>query len=107
MAAPDGYKLITEGDASIVFPEGNQVFYNKAQIVNRDMSIAVLNAFVALREKEWTDKRKFLLFLVLSESLIMFVGEKKRQRQLKKAQAKDEIPENGILFLPVSGPCHS
>lgn len=36
---------VTEGRATIAL-EGNTVFYNKAQVVNRDLSVAVLRWFV-------------------------------------------------------------
>lgn len=47
--------LVTEGLAKILI-NGNDVFYNKAQIVNRDLSIAVLRTFVAKREEELLSK---------------------------------------------------
>lgn len=31
-AAPPGFKLIEEGSASMLFSEGNEVFYNKVQV---------------------------------------------------------------------------
>jgi tRNA (guanine26-N2/guanine27-N2)-dimethyltransferase len=43
--------ILREGEADILL-HGNDVFYNKAQIVNRDMSIAVLRAFAAKRQEE-------------------------------------------------------
>ncbi|KAG0596587.1 hypothetical protein M758_UG268000 [Ceratodon purpureus] len=43
--------ILREGEADILL-HGNDVFYNKAQIVNRDLSIAVLRAFAAKRQEE-------------------------------------------------------
>ncbi|CAM6032724.1 unnamed protein product [Sphagnum compactum] len=43
--------ILREGEADILI-HGNDVFYNKAQIVNRDLSIAVLRAFAAKRQQE-------------------------------------------------------
>ncbi|CAD7703013.1 unnamed protein product [Ostreobium quekettii] len=43
--------LIREGKAAIL-QHGNEVFYNKAQVINRDLSIAVLKYFAEQREAE-------------------------------------------------------
>lgn len=43
--------ILREGEADILL-HGNDVFYNKAQVVNRDMSIAVLRVFAAKRQEE-------------------------------------------------------
>ena len=45
-SVPDGLSSVTEGKATILH-DGNDVFYNKAQVVNRDISIAVLRWFSA------------------------------------------------------------
>ncbi|KAF0691189.1 Aste57867_17537 [Aphanomyces stellatus] len=45
-------EIISEGRAKILFPKGNQVFYNKVQVLNRDLSIAVINQFAHERAKE-------------------------------------------------------
>lgn len=45
------YSILREGEADILL-RGNDVFYNKAQIVNRDISIAVIRTFAAKREEE-------------------------------------------------------
>jgi len=49
---PDGFTTVTEGKATILYPKGNQVFYNPAQEVNRDLSIMMIKLFQAQREKE-------------------------------------------------------
>eukprot|EP01018_Ginkgo_biloba_P003229 Gb_38019 [translate_table: standard] len=50
---PNQYTILKEGDADILM-HGNDVFYNKTQVVNRDLSIAVLRTFVAKRKEEHT-----------------------------------------------------
>ncbi|KAK1865921.1 hypothetical protein I4F81_008443 [Pyropia yezoensis] len=50
-AVPDGYTELTEGRAKAVFPTG-QVFYNPAQVVNRDLSILTLRHTVAALRAE-------------------------------------------------------
>ena len=41
------YKVIKEGEADIlVLVHNNDVYYNSSQVVNRDLSIAVLRNFV-------------------------------------------------------------
>jgi len=42
---PTQYTILKEGEADILV-HGNDVFYNKTQVVNRDLSIAVLRTFV-------------------------------------------------------------
>uniref|UniRef100_A0A0D6R1G2 tRNA (guanine(26)-N(2))-dimethyltransferase n=1 Tax=Araucaria cunninghamii TaxID=56994 RepID=A0A0D6R1G2_ARACU len=57
---PSQYTILKEGQADILM-HGNDVFYNKTQVVNRDLSIAVLRTFVAKRKEEnaamWAKKQ--------------------------------------------------
>uniref|UniRef100_A0A1J3E3N6 tRNA (guanine(26)-N(2))-dimethyltransferase n=1 Tax=Noccaea caerulescens TaxID=107243 RepID=A0A1J3E3N6_NOCCA len=46
------YTVIKEGEAEILMHKKNQVFFNKAQVNNRDMSIAVLRAFISKCKQE-------------------------------------------------------
>ncbi|EFH58481.1 RNA binding protein [Arabidopsis lyrata subsp. lyrata] len=46
------YTVIKEGEAEILMHKKNQVFFNKAQVNNRDMSIAVLREFISKRKQE-------------------------------------------------------
>ncbi|KAI7742753.1 hypothetical protein M8C21_022031 [Ambrosia artemisiifolia] len=46
------YTIIKEGEAEILMHKKNEVFYNKAQVNNRDMSIAVLRTFISKRKEE-------------------------------------------------------
>ncbi|KAL8161166.1 hypothetical protein V2J09_012655 [Rumex salicifolius] len=50
------FKIVKEGDAEILMHAGNEVFYNKTQVNNRDMSIAVLRTFVSKRKEEHESK---------------------------------------------------
>lgn len=47
-----GYTIIKEGEAEILMQTSNTVFFNKAQVNNRDMSIAVMRTFNAKRKEE-------------------------------------------------------
>ncbi|KAK3136242.1 hypothetical protein QOZ80_5BG0430260 [Eleusine coracana subsp. coracana] len=47
---------IREGRAEIFTDEFNSVFYNKAQVNNRDISIAVLRSFVSKRREEYATR---------------------------------------------------
>lgn len=49
---PEDYAIIKEGEAEILMHAKNEVFYNKAQVNNRDMSIAVLRTYLSKREEE-------------------------------------------------------
>lgn len=40
------YKFIQEGQAKVLYPLGNQVFYNPVQQFNRDMSILCIKTFI-------------------------------------------------------------
>ncbi|CAM0146859.1 unnamed protein product [Urochloa decumbens] len=44
---------LREGRAEIFTDESNSVFYNKAQVNNRDISIAVLRSFISKRREEY------------------------------------------------------
>ncbi|XP_073124512.1 tRNA (guanine(26)-N(2))-dimethyltransferase 2-like isoform X2 [Henckelia pumila] len=46
------FTVIKEGKAEILMHTKNQVFFNKAQVNNRDMSIAVLRTFISKRRQE-------------------------------------------------------
>ncbi|KAK8782526.1 hypothetical protein V5799_016138 [Amblyomma americanum] len=43
---------VTEGKAEVFFPSSRDVFYNPVQEFNRDMSIAVIQEFIAVRREE-------------------------------------------------------
>lgn len=53
---PEGFESVTEGKATVL-SKGNSVFYNRAQVVNRDISIAVLRWF-AQQNSETKKKKK-------------------------------------------------
>ncbi|KAA3474654.1 putative tRNA (guanine(26)-N(2))-dimethyltransferase 2 [Gossypium australe] len=46
------YTIIKEGEAEILMHAKNEVFFNKTQVNNRDMSIAVLRTFISKRKQE-------------------------------------------------------
>lgn len=46
------FKIIKEGEAEILMHAKNEVFYNKTQVNNRDLSIAVLRTFIEKRKLE-------------------------------------------------------
>ncbi|KAL4368089.1 hypothetical protein GQ457_05G005300 [Hibiscus cannabinus] len=46
------YTVIKEGEAEILMHAKNEVFYNKTQVNNRDMSIAILRTFISRRRQE-------------------------------------------------------
>ncbi|KAK3011645.1 hypothetical protein RJ639_011319 [Escallonia herrerae] len=58
---PNDYTIIKEGEAEILMHAKNEVFYNKTQVNNRDISIAVLRTFISRRKEEheaFLSKRK-------------------------------------------------
>lgn len=48
--------LIEEGTAKMMYEKKEAVFYNKVQVLNRDLSIQVIRLFAEIREKENRDK---------------------------------------------------
>ncbi|CAN1319725.1 Probable tRNA (guanine(26)-N(2))-dimethyltransferase 1 [Linum perenne] len=48
----DDFTIIKEGEAEILMHAKNEVFYNKTQVNNRDISIAVLRTFISKRKEE-------------------------------------------------------
>ncbi|XP_072980015.1 tRNA (guanine(26)-N(2))-dimethyltransferase 2-like isoform X3 [Typha angustifolia] len=47
-----GHSIIKEGEVEILMNSTNSVFYNKAQVNNRDLSISVLRNFISKRSEE-------------------------------------------------------
>lgn len=57
--APPGFRVLTEGSASILYEyeegkgdKGEPVFYNKVQVLNRDLSIRMITLFARHRARE-------------------------------------------------------
>lgn len=55
--APEGHKIIREGNGVMIFPEKNKVFYNNVQVLNRDLSISVISEFARMRAREKLQKQ--------------------------------------------------
>eukprot|EP00736_Rhodelphis_marinus_P005393 Rmarinus@m.9594 len=49
---PEDFHSVTEQQATLLFKDPSEAFYNKAQVVNRDLTILVLREFATLREEE-------------------------------------------------------
>eukprot|EP00897_Mesotaenium_endlicherianum_P008110 jgi/Mesen1/7327/ME000376S06488 len=84
MPAPEGFSVLKEGEARIL-QHGNDVFYNKAQIVNRDLSIAALRLFVEKRQAE------------------LLANKGKRQHKKGPANRKDHGPQAASNAGEVAG----
>ncbi len=61
-ATPHGMKIINEGTASILYGEEGEAFYNKVQVMNRDLSILILKTFNQIRQEEFT--KQLGLFII-------------------------------------------
>ena len=55
-ATPEEYVTIVEGQASMLYAKKEAVFYNKVQVLNRDVSIQTIRLFAEQRIKEKNDK---------------------------------------------------
>ena len=53
---PEGKTVIIEGSASMLYDTSEAVFYNKVQVLNRDLSIRVISHFVETIMKERKEK---------------------------------------------------
>ncbi|KAF9423175.1 RNA methyltransferase tRNA(m5U54)methyltransferase [Podila epigama] len=49
---PAGFKKVTEGKVTILFPDTNEVFYNPIQEFNRDISIAAIRTWDEIFQEE-------------------------------------------------------
>lgn len=67
---PSGFTSVTEGQATILFPNDNGVFYNPVQQFNRDLSIAAIRCWAEKRrtEKSFNQSSKFKVCEALSAS---------------------------------------
>lgn len=52
----EGFQEICEGQAKVLFPSNNEVFYNPVQEFNRDLSCAVIQQYVRIRQREAHEK---------------------------------------------------
>ncbi|KAF8407838.1 hypothetical protein HHK36_006974 [Tetracentron sinense] len=92
---PNDYTIIKEGEAEILMHAKNEVFYNKAQVNNRDMSIAVLRTFISKRKEE--------------HAAMLTKRMKTAQKVVKEASsgpvAKEEISECMLHSEKSNGKC--
>uniref|UniRef100_A0A8B9FP68 tRNA (guanine(26)-N(2))-dimethyltransferase n=1 Tax=Amazona collaria TaxID=241587 RepID=A0A8B9FP68_9PSIT len=58
---PQDHTLISEGQATILFPSANEVFYNPVQGFNRDLTCAVLTEFARLLLQPKGIRGKFVI----------------------------------------------
>ncbi|XP_058070522.1 tRNA (guanine(26)-N(2))-dimethyltransferase 2 [Magnolia sinica] len=79
---PDDYIIIKEGDAEILMHSNNQVFYNKTQVNNRDISIAVLRTFISKRKEEHESMRR---------------KKMKTEQQLSEEGSSGPVPEEATI----------
>jgi tRNA (guanine26-N2/guanine27-N2)-dimethyltransferase len=59
--APEGHSIIEEGQAKIVFPSENTVFYNKVQVFNRDLSILIIQTYIDRQLQEQKERHELKL----------------------------------------------
>lgn len=82
-----GYTIIKEGEAEILMHTSNTVFFNKAQVNNRDMSIAVLRTFIEKRKEEHAVPS----------------SRKLKENKVPEATPSGTVSEEGTLDLDVTG----
>lgn len=72
------YNTVTEGQATILFPKKNEVFYNPVQQFNRDMSIAAIRTWSEMFNQEKTERMEkklskakgiyFFIYIIFNDS---------------------------------------
>ncbi|XP_039159510.1 probable tRNA (guanine(26)-N(2))-dimethyltransferase 2 isoform X3 [Eucalyptus grandis] len=84
------FKIIKEGEAEILMHAKNEVFYNKTQVNNRDLSIAVLRTFI---EKRKLEHEAFLTRRTKS-------AEKVLEKELESVPNSEpnELPKDDVKF---------
>ncbi|XP_057436153.1 tRNA (guanine(26)-N(2))-dimethyltransferase 2 [Lotus japonicus] len=86
------YKIIKEGEAEILMQPENEVFYNKAQVNNRDMSIAVLRAFILKRKQE-------------HEAMLLSKRTKAAKKVSESCFSEHVVEDGPQTSLPEDGEC--
>ncbi|KAL9272497.1 tRNA (guanine(26)-N(2))-dimethyltransferase 1-like protein, partial [Drosera capensis] len=90
------FVIIKEGEAEILMHTKNKVFYNKTQVVNnRDLSIAVLRAFISKRKEEheaWLS-RKVKTEKVLVENSSEPATEDEHSESANRTEGSNGEPE--------------
>ncbi|CAN1319724.1 Probable tRNA (guanine(26)-N(2))-dimethyltransferase 2 [Linum perenne] len=95
----DDFTIIKEGEAEILMHAKNEVFYNKTQVNNRDISIAVLRTFISKRKEEHeakTYRKKKFVHNKVSEN-----GTSEPAPDGEKCHENSETPEK----IAVEEPC--
>jgi tRNA (guanine26-N2/guanine27-N2)-dimethyltransferase len=91
---------IQEGLAKVLKPKGNAVFYNRAQVVNRDLSISVIQAYIKQRKREAEQARQAAEEAAAqNEEDSSKSPPKKKKRQQKKKQDATPKPFKPLQVL--------
>ncbi|KAK8819165.1 hypothetical protein WA538_001739 [Blastocystis sp. DL] len=88
---PAGYKTITEGSATILFPENNDVFYNKVQVKNRDLSILMITLFGQIQKEE--------MEALKAKKPKRYEGLLAERKKVAEAEGKPWMAEDGLYIL--------
>ncbi|CAI7809224.1 unnamed protein product, partial [Closterium sp. NIES-54] len=94
MGGPSGFKVLKEGAAEILV-QGNDVFYNKAQVVNRDLSVCVLRALVTVRREEENQRAAAVVAGVKGRALLKHLNADLAAKSAAAAAAKLRGGEKG------------
>ncbi|KAI9315445.1 N2,N2-dimethylguanosine tRNA methyltransferase [Dichotomocladium elegans] len=87
------YNTVTEGKATILFPKGNEVFYNPVQEFNRDMSIAAIRTW---SELFFAEKREKI------ERKLMNATDEKRKNELQERLDHQAKTQNFTILEALS-----
>ncbi|KAF3329183.1 putative tRNA (guanine(26)-N(2))-dimethyltransferase 2 [Carex littledalei] len=103
---PEGYTVVKEGEAQILMQTSNTVFFNKAQVNNRDMSIAVLRTFIEKRKEEHEAmlnkrKKKPEQRAVEEDSKVSAISKEERQAEPAMPQ-QDRVNGEGSKEVDVA-----
>ncbi|KAE8686093.1 putative tRNA (guanine(26)-N(2))-dimethyltransferase 1 [Hibiscus syriacus] len=101
------YTIIKEGEAEILMHAKNEVFYNKTQVNNRDMSTAVLRTFILRRKQEHeallSKRNKSAANVPEKNALISDIDNKTNGSDMNTKKSNEECEEPGEK--PEEEPC--
>lgn len=90
---PNGFSVIQEGRCRVLYANNEKVFYNKVQVMNRDVSIQCIQAYIDLLKEEAIAKDK---------KKVAKLQRRKNHLEGAIANAKKNSNERGDLKSKVS-----
>lgn len=101
---PLNHVIIEEGSAYMIYNNKEEVFYNKVQVLNRDISIQVIKLFSEIYIKESNDKyQKRLLRIAAEQSSASVSSSSSNQTSSSSSSSSNQQQNNEDIIKPISG----